>query len=111
MKKLLKLNSYPFDGWDFMEFSEAWNIPVPYNSFGGPYTDADCIKWYLESVLRYDKETRPMKKCAKDIRIFTDKLSRSKYDYKSPMWVGMSKIENDWTIIKVAIALMDMMWD
>lgn len=113
MNKPVKLDNYPFDGWDFMEFSDAWNIPVPYNSAGNPYTDADCIRWYLQSVMSYfdGNPTRVMRKCAKDIRLFTKELGKSEISYISPMWEGMSKIEDDWTLIGVAMRVMDMLWD
>lgn len=113
MNKPVKLDNYPFDGWDFMEFSDAWNIPVPYDSIGDRYTDADCIVWYLQSTMYnyHGESTRVMRKCAKDIRLFTKELGKSKMSYMSPMWEGMSKIEDDWTIISVAIRVMNMLWD
>jgi hypothetical protein len=115
-----KLNSYPFDGWDFMEFADAWNVYVGdefwlkgADGYHGLYTDADVISVYLEQVLKnYNgKPTRPMRKCAKDIRIFLKKLSKSEHHYDTPVWKGMSKIEDDFTLLSYAIKLMGNMWD
>ena len=107
----MKLDNYPFDGWDFMELAEAWNIHVPYDSMG-VITDADGIVMYLESVMKsYDgnESTRCMKKCAKDIRIFCIGLSKG-WGYDGPLYKGLSEITDDWTIISYAMKLMGNMW-
>lgn len=117
--KSIKLSSYPFRGYDFMELAEAWNVYIGdefwiagVGRYHVLYSDADVIAVYLKEVCKkYDgcEPTRAMRKHAKDIRIFTKALSQG-MTYDAPLWYGMSKIEDDWTLLQYAIQLMSCMW-
>jgi len=115
-----KLDSYPFHGFDFMELADAWGVYIgdEFNVCGmdgyhRTISDADVLSIFLEQVLKsYNgyKPSYPMRKCANDIRIFTKKLSKG-CTSEAPMWKGMSKIEDDFTLLSYAIKLMGNMWD
>lgn len=121
-----KLKHYPFCGWDWSELLKAWNIyqpedfyiPDPDNKYGFHPTcyEIDPIKWYINKVMRRytgDVPTRPMKKCAKDLRIFLSMLGDKKksHTYSGPMWLGMSKIKDDWTLLSHTLDNIESMWD
>jgi len=121
-----KLDHYPFVGFDWTELLSAWNVyqpkdfyvPDPEKKYGFHPTcyEIDPIKWYLRSVMKQyngNKPSRPMQKCAKDLRIFLRLLGDPEQSntYSAPMWIGMSKIENDWTLLSFSYDLIDCMWD
>lgn len=118
--KVKKLDHYPFDGWDFMELADAWNIHVPddcwipgYEGWHPEISDSGVISIYLEGVMKKyggGEPTRVMKKCAKDIRIYCELLSKG-ISCDAPLWGGMAQIECDWTIIRYTIDLVGSMWD
>jgi len=108
----MKIDHYPFEGWDFMELAHAWNIPVIHGS-AGDITDADDIVFYIRSLYKtFDggDMTRPMRKCAKDIRIFVGMLGDCD-DNNSALWKGLASIEDDYSIIRLSIPLIGYMWD
>jgi hypothetical protein len=105
----MKLDNYPFNGWDYTELAEAWNLYIPVWPM-----DDKLIEYYLEGLFRNyngNKPTRPMRKAAKDIRLFLTELSKSKISYQSPMWKGMSEIKDDFTLIQMTIPNIGYMWD
>ena len=107
----LKLDNYPFDGWDYIELAESWNLYIP-TSIG--IEDHLFIKWYLGGLFNnYNGQapTRPMKKVAKDIRLFLTELAKSEISYMTPMWKGMSEIKDDFTLIQMTIPNIGYMWD
>lgn len=122
----IRLNYYPFHGWDWTELCEAWNvympkdfyIPDPENKYGFHPTcyEIDPIKWYLTSVMKGymgNESTRPMKKCAKDLRKFLALLGDKEkgHSYSGPMWLGMSLIDDDWTLLSHTYDNIGSMWD
>lgn len=122
----MKLDHYPFEGWDWTEFLKAWNIyqpedfymPDPENKYGFHPTcsEIDPIKWYLRGVMGQHKGCkvpRSMQKCAKDLRIFLSMLGDPEQSntYSHPLWLGMSKIEDDWTLLQFSYDLIQNMWD
>lgn len=124
--KTNKLDNYPFKGHDWGELMRAWNLYLPKDfffpdpddiyGFHPTCNDVDPIKWYLLSVIeRYGwcSFNRPMHKCAKDLRVFLARLGdpEKSNTYKHEMWLGMSKIEDDWTLINFSYQLIHEMWD
>jgi hypothetical protein len=121
------LNQKHFNGWDWTELVKAWNVYIPDyfhygNDFGVKYgyhetcTEYDPIKWLIFSALsKYDgnKSTRPMRKMAQDCREYLALLGNPDncYSYSGPMWLGMSKIEDDWTLLWMVYTNIAMMWN
>ena len=107
----MKLDRYPFNGWDWTELCECWNIPSEdYSDFNIYTDDAQHIKLYLRSCLNYEK-SRVMRKTANDIRDYLVELALQDHTYKTPVWEAMSGIEEDFTLIQLTISMIDHMWD
>ena len=116
MENKMKLDNYPFYGWDYIELAIAWNLYIPDVDNIDVIADHKPIKWFLNCVLdgaRNNGTTMVMKKVASDLRIFLSKLGdeNNTCGNEYPMWKGMSKIESDYTIIRLAIPLIGYMWD
>ena len=80
------------------------------------YFDSDrVITEYLKIILHKsygsDRTSRVLTKVARDLRVFLDKLGDSEYSYQSPMWKGMSKIEDDGTLVQMTILNINHLWD
>jgi hypothetical protein len=121
----MKLDKPYFMGWDWLELAKEWNLYIPDNySFPGKndfgfdehHYDYDPVNWFILSVLsKYNgvDSTRPMKKIAGDCRLFLSKLGDedNSSTYSWPLWDGMSKIEDDWTLLNFVYPLIGYMWD
>lgn len=94
-----------FDNYD------SWVEPV-YEDFD----ETDPLIWYIDIVLRraQGNSTRVMKKMAKDVRDYLNKLAKSNYTYYTPLWRGLAKIKDDWSLLIVISGrgpLLSFMWD
>jgi len=109
----MKLDSYPFQGWDYLELANAWNLYIP--DANSNIEDHEPIKWFLEKILRnyINGKTRITKKVASDLRVFLSKLGDvdNVVGNEYPMWKGMSEIESDYNLIRLSIPLIGYMWD
>ncbi len=82
-----------------------------------PFNEYDPVVWYIIKVLgQYEgtKPTRVMMKMANDVRCFAKKLSESEFSYLTPLWKGMSEIEDDWSLLSLITdnsPLLASMWD
>ena len=120
-KKPVKINNYPFDGFDFTELADAWNVcafdkdQISDNVEDWRHSiDSDSIKFYLRNVLKgYDggDPSFVMRKTAKDIRIFATELADCDFHHHGPLWKGLASIEDDFTVISMTIPLVAYMWN
>lgn len=125
-EKCNRLDHYPFIGQDWYELIKAWNVYVPEDFYmpdpEGKYGfhptcyEIDPLKWYMMEVMKQykgDKVTRSMHKCCKDLRIFLNMLGDPEKcnTYTGPLWIGLSKIQDDWTLISYSYDLIQSMWD
>ena len=117
----MKLNNYPFTGWDWTELAHAWNVYIPEDFWIagiGDYVcnDYDPVVWIIQEALKQYNgmtSTYVMRKMANDIRIYLRLLGNptTSHTYSSPLWIGMSKIEDDWTLLSYTCELIGNMWD
>ena len=81
------------------------------------FNEHDPLLWYINGALKgYDgqKDTRVMKKMANDIRAFCRALVDQNHTYMTPVWKGLSEVENDWSLITFIIMdspILPAMWD
>jgi len=155
-------SSIIFDGWDWTELAQAWNVYIP-SSYAGKdmyayaekrrlnpvsdnkvvfsketnledfmsdidwsinefenFEDYDPILWYINLALKrgweqgYELKSRVIARMASDVRCFAYKLSKSSHNYLAPLWEGLSRIEDDETLLRlisVHYPLLASMWD
>lgn len=81
------------------------------------FNEYDPLLWYINTAMRkYDgcKPTRVMRKMANDIRAFCRALAKSDHTYLTPVWKGLSEVEEDWTLIgfiTMDCPILPAMWD
>lgn len=81
------------------------------------FNEYDPLLWYIKCALKkYDgqEETRVMKKMANDIRAFCRALAEQDHTYMTPVWLGLSQVENDYsliTFITMESPILPAMWD
>ena len=122
-----------FNGWDFMELAGEWGLLGRYDDMpwvdkkgkiGGKSNskpkasihhndDSRPIREFLEElcekyVLAYDESV--FKPYANDIRKYTRKLALEESSYYAPLWRGLARIEDDFTIVRATILLLPCMW-
>lgn len=112
----MKLDHYPFKGWDYMELAEAWGVYMPDDDSLYIEDPALPLKYFIVSVMRgYNgvNDTRPMKKLANDCRIYLKKLGdpETSHTYCGPMWLGMANIKDNWTLLNHVMVNIGYMWD
>ena len=119
----MKNDVYPFDGWDWTELAKAWNVYIPddywipgMKGYHETAYDHSPVIWLIESALKqYDgqRDTRVMRKLANDCRVYLKRLGdeENSHTYSGPMWLGMSQIESDWTLLQFVHTLIGYMWD
>ena len=109
----MKLDNYPFQGWDYLELALAWNLYIP--DVGSDIEDHKPIEWFLREVLKgYVRgDRRIIGKVSKDLRIFLSKLGDEDnvIGDEYPMWKGLSKVRSNYTLIRLSIPLIGYMWD
>ena len=114
-----KLDGPLFHGWDWTELANEWGIYIDdyYWIAGGEdfhplYSDFDIVSFYLKGVIRdYDGyDTYVMKKCGNDIRSYLKMLSYG-VTTSTPLWKGLSNIDDNYTIIDWTIDLIGRMWN
>ena len=116
-----KLNNYPFMGWDWMELAHSWNVYIPEDYWIkdiGDYlhNDYDPVVWLINSASQHYNgmtPTRPMRKMANDVRIYLRLLGDPdiSHTFSSPLWIGLSNVEDDWTLLSYTAELIGGMWD
>jgi len=110
----MKNNTYPFDGWDYLELAIAWNLYIPDDDNTNTYVPADnkVIKWFLEGVLRnysFGEKRFVIRKVAKDLRIFLSKLG-SYESYEKKVWLAMAEMESDVMLIVMVKEIIPLLW-
>ena len=115
-----------FNGWDFMELAGEWELLDKYKD--QPWTDTSVpikqqavhhnddsrpIREFLESLcqeyMEYHDENL-LTKYANDIRMYSRKLALEDSSYYTPLWRGLARIEDDFTIVRATILLLPCMW-
>jgi len=112
-----------FSGWDFMEFVVVWNLEDRYRD--KPWVDTDT-----PTTVHHNDDSRPIRefleeKCqeyftthdesilqpyADDIRMYARKLAIGDNSYYAPLWRGLARIKDDFTIVRATILLLPCMW-
>jgi hypothetical protein len=127
---MAKIN--PFDGFDFLELACAWDLHDKYND--KPWVDSEedgtisqpsgpagihhnddsrPIREFLEELCQKYFENHDesiLTKYAEDLRMFARKLSLGDDSYYKPLWRGLARIEDDFTIVRASILLLPCMW-
>lgn len=97
-----------FEGVDWTELSIYFEI-VKQDYDGGQDEKVLLLtKDFLQSVLMSDRETE----VANGIRQFLTKLYNNSIEYKhnAPIWKGLLEVNDDFTLIKYTILLLEHMW-
>lgn len=103
---------YPFRGWDFTELLEKWGIVIPdEDALDGDWV---ALKLYLENFVwrinGWGELSRVGCAAAKDIREYCRAMSQYDYGYWTPLWRGLSEIEDDLTTLQAFIPLAGHAW-
>ena len=113
----MKLDNYPYHGWDFAEVADALGIPSDTWNYidNKPYPiwdwdDFIWLKHYIDSLFTH-MESRPRAKFCKEVRIFLPELIKQEHTYWTPIWKGLLAIEEDFTFLQAVSCLIDHMWD
>ena len=109
---------FQFQGVDFMELAEKWQIPEhPHLKFPDDYDTvseySQPLQHFLEHLITESHMTgdeQPLRKYAEDVRYYLFLLSIKDKGYYGPMWRGMSKITDDYSLLRIAIPLIPYMW-
>lgn len=118
-----------FDGFDFTELYTVWNLELcpdeeiaeddPENLIDYP---AKAIQEYLDWVLKISMgglrntgygPQRILQETAFDLRLFLIALADdldSGWGYHGPVFRGLSQVEDDWSMIQMAVGLIPSMW-
>lgn len=111
-----RMKMYKMDGtvYDFEKEFGLKGIQLPeYENFD----EWEPLVWYIRTALSRDEDgsgTRVTRKMANDVRAFCLALAEDSHKYHEPLWIGMSKIEHDWTLLWLIIGeypLLAEMWD
>ena len=123
MSQSIKLNNYPFKGWDWAELAVCWN--VPYEDIRIDWDDNEAIKdlinWddsvyitnFLAGCFMYNEDSRVLRRICKDLRLYLAKLSESDISCWTEIWKAMSNMpeEHNYTLLQATHALIGHMWD
>jgi len=123
----MQLNQRYFKGWDWTELARAWNVYIPEDfwmgvesgvdyGFHATCVDSDPVKWLIDAALsRYAGigKRRVTRKMANDCREYLALLGdpETSNSYSAPVWYGMSKIKDDWTLLWFVHDNIEAMWD
>ena len=113
-----------FNGWDYTELIAKWDlynetslactvVQKVYEPEKTSQDDSKPIRQFLEDLLTTYFATQNeevVKPFADDIRRFARKLSVEDMSYYRPLWRGLSRIEDDFTIVRATILLVPTMW-
>ncbi len=113
-----------FNGWDYTELLAKWDlfneespactlVQKVYEPVKDSQDDSKPIRQFLEDLLVVYLATQDedkIKPYADDIRRFTRKLGVEDMSYYKPLWRGLSRIEDDFTIVRATILLVPTMW-
>jgi hypothetical protein len=126
-----------FNGWDFMELAGEWNLLDKYDDMpwvdkqwaGSQATrssnppnprptihhndDSRPIREFLEALCQEYMENHDeslLTKYANDIRMYTRKLALEDSSFYAPLWRGLARVEDDFTIVRTTILLLPCMW-
>ena len=102
-------------GWDWMELAEEWNVYIPEDYFAHEkFDDFNPVQWYIREVLtHYDgvSDTMMMRKMGNDVRKFLCLIGSAEITCSYQLWVGMSNIKDNYTILSYTYILIGHMWD
>ena len=105
-----------FKGYSWTELLECWNIPI--NSDGNTSTD---IEWYnrqglgavrdrLHDAMKLPTKPLLLESSARDVRAFIQALRREEPGFNGPLWTGLLKIRDDYTLLQAVYELLPIMW-
>lgn len=109
LDNLRPVKGYKFKGWDWSEIGHALGYETPDTIEG----EAMLLSWthmiiHLEMEIGFYGGQRG--KVVKPIRRYVKKLIQTDHGYCSPLWAGLSLIEDDWTFLKYVDCLLEAMW-
>ncbi|MDP3986760.1 MAG: hypothetical protein Q8P81_00870 [Nanoarchaeota archaeon] len=115
---------YKFDGFDFIELSECFEIPEATEEEFKDYFErsAEDVTRLRDFILKHavifqmeDPENVPeeSKDVAVKCREFLKELivDAKKWHYCAPLWVGLSKIKHDGSFLEFYAKLVNCMWN
>jgi len=114
-----------FDGYDYAELIEAWNL-----SFPDPYELEDIfdedeqlfyeeryyLKEFIENFLtakllgESGRRSKFTQRAITDLKMYLEELGKCELSYFNPVWKGMLEIEDDFTFLQVVESLIGHMW-
>jgi hypothetical protein len=111
-----------FDGYDYTELAEKWQIPIPDNIWekedGSPFSEAHhYIVEYLRRFCKFNgknnEASRVTRKITKDIREFCKALSEfwGEENDEGLLWEAISKMKDDFTVLRMFTPLVPYAWN
>ena len=98
---------YHFDGYGWEELLECWGLE------GVEAAGLSTIRAHIKSVLDQARNTRnigALASCAKDVRGFLQALRSQEVGFRGPVWNGLLKIRDDYTLLQFVSELLPLMW-
>ena len=103
-------------GFDYYELLEKWGIDTSIYCDNVENEDYDLLKLYVNNILfknwdyENNKPSRVAKSAIKDIRNFLKAMTEY-YDYNTPVWEGLLKIEDDFSFLRMFYPLIPYAWN
>ena len=108
-------------GYDYGVLAKLWNLEVDYKVLDADDLELKAIVKYIDNVVANHfagdsgmvaREVKhSMNELAHDLRIFLKELSTYKHTDYSGVWKSISKIKDDYSLIRIARPLISYMWD
>jgi hypothetical protein len=107
------MNSYPFKGWDWTELSEKWGLYLNGDQIDILEGEEILFRHYLNGLLfslcAFGNVRRVSAAACSDIRNYLKALSKNP-GYEAPAWEGLSRVEDDFSLLRLFIDLFPLAW-
>ena len=107
------MKGYPFKGWDWTELAEKWGLFLngdPIDILAG---DEILFREYLNGLFfplcAFGDVRRVSAAACSDIRNYLKALAKNGC-YEAPAWEGLSRVEDDFSLLRLFIDLFPLAW-
>lgn len=116
-----------FDGYDYTELFDAYGLELCPEEEIAKENPEDLTDYYAKAIQDYLEwvamismggsrcagpgPMRILSETAFELRCFLVALSEDGMSYHGPLWRGLSEVEDDWSLLQIAVILVPCMWD